>query len=373
MVESLRIPAGVRRVIGFGLTPVSAGRTIPRCFMNLSEFDYDLPDELIAQYPAAQRTDSRLLVPNSGLDEFRDMRFHELGTLLCPGDLLVVNDTRVLPARVMAAKPSGGKVEIMLERIRDDCTAIVQLRANKPIRDNQPLEVKGRRLGVEGREQGFYILRTLDGRSMSALFEDHGRLPLPPYVSRTVEAQDEKRYQTVYAEHPGAVAAPTAGLHFDQALIDSITSAGVRWAKVTLHVGAGTFQPIRNENVLTHRMHREWVEVDEATCLKIAATVESGARVVAVGTTVVRALESAAANGTLEPFAGDTDLYVTPGFEFRVVDALVTNFHLPRSSLLILVSAFAGKERVLAAYRHAVALGYRFFSYGDAMFLEKSR
>ena len=339
--------------------------------MNLSEFDYQLDNSRIARYPRPGRTDSRLLVARAGSGQFSDRQFHQLPTLLSPGDLLVVNDTRVLPARIFAAKPTGGKVEIMLERILDIQDALVQLRSNKPIRKNQELLVGRRTLIVKESRQEFFVVQTADGEPMTTLFEQSGHMPLPPYVNRDAEAQDDDRYQTVYAEHPGAVAAPTAGLHFDDALIDAVTEAGVGWTSITLHVGAGTFKPIHGENILDHHMHQEWLEVNADTCQKIIDTRLSGFRVIAVGTTVVRALESAAISGELEPFSGDTDLFITPGFRFRIVDALITNFHLPRSTLLVLVSAFAGRNHVLSAYQHAINQGYRFYSYGDAMFLER--
>lgn len=339
--------------------------------MNLSLFDYNLPEAQIAQYPTASRTGSRLLLASPGSCKFRDMQFKELTSLLHSGDLLVVNDTRVLPARMMAKKPTGGKVEIMLERILNVSKALVQLRSSKPIRTNQLLLANDARLVVCDQQQEFFVVHAIDGQSIAKLFEKHGQTPLPPYIDRSVEVHDQDRYQTVYAEHPGAVAAPTAGLHFDHALIKSITAKGIGWTSITLHVGAGTFKPIRHNNIQNHRMHREWLEVGAAACRKIIRTIESGSRVVAVGTTVVRALECAALSGELEPFAGDTELYITPGFTFRIVDGLITNFHLPRSSLLVLVSAFAGRDYVLSAYRHAIAQGYRFYSYGDAMFLEK--
>jgi len=339
--------------------------------MNLDNFDYQLPKSQIAQYPKPGRADSRLLLARPSLAGFSDMQFRELPSLLSPGDLLVVNNTRVLPARMFATKPTGGKVEIMLERILDSSTALVQLHGNKSIRRDQELMVKQRALVVRKSQQEFFVVQTSDDQPIAALFEQYGHMPLPPYVDRDSEAQDEDRYQTVYAEHPGAVAAPTAGLHFDDRLMHEITEMGVDWTSITLHIGAGTFKPIHCENILNHRMHREWLEVNQETCQKITATRQSGYRVIAVGTTVARALESAAADGVLEPLTGDTDLFIMPGFRFRIVDALITNFHMPRSTLLVLVSAFAGRDYILSAYRHAINRGYRFYSYGDAMFLEK--
>jgi S-adenosylmethionine:tRNA ribosyltransferase-isomerase len=334
-----------------------------------SDFHYDLPDELIARHPAARRSDSRLLHLDGRTGALTDLRFVDLPGLLRPGDLLVCNDTRVVPARLHGHKVTGGKVELLLERVLGGSRALVQLRSGKqPVPGSTILLPAGAAATVLGREDDFWVLDF--GTDPIAVFEGHGEMPLPPYLKRAAEDFDRERYQTVYARVPGAVAAPTAGLHFDARLLDACERAGVAQARVTLHVGAGTFQPVRADDLSEHRMHAELVEVTRATCDAVAACRAHGGRVVAVGTTSVRALESAAQGGRLAPFAGDTRLFITPGYRFRVVDALVTNFHLPESTLLMLVSAFAGRSHVLAAYRHAVTARYRFFSYGDAMFVE---
>ena len=346
--------------------------------MDLTQFDYTLPEELIAQYPLPERTASRLLnVTNEG--KLEALGFEALARLINPDDLLVVNDTRVIPARVLAKKPTGGKVEIMLERVLDEHTALVMLGANKPIRLGQILQIgcEQAEARVIDREGSFFVLRfEVDAQ---ALFESSGAIPIPPYIQRNAEELDKSRYQTVYSKTAGAVAAPTAGLHFDKPFIDTLKSKGVEFASVTLHVGAGTFQPVRVQTITDHIMHKERIIVDENVCSRIHRTKKRGGRVIAVGTTVVRALESAAllscsstANLPIEPFQGESDLFIYPGFEFRVVDALVTNFHLPKSTLLMMVSAFAGYDRVMAAYQFAVEARFRFFSYGDAMFLRKS-
>ena len=337
--------------------------------MQRSEFHYELPDELIARHPTGRRSDSRLLRLDGRSGGLEDIGFRDLPTLLRRGDLLVFNDTRVVPARLHGIKESGGRIEVLLERLLDGHRALVQLRSSKPPAPGSGLRFAGgTTASVERREGGFWVIEFASGAAQA--FELHGEVPLPPYLKRTPEPMDRERYQTVYARVPGAVAAPTAGLHFDAAMLGSVSAAGVSTTRVTLHVGAGTFQPVRVEDVRRHRMHAELAEVPEETCAAVDACRVRGGRVVAVGTTAVRALESAAAAGRLAPFAGDTSLFITPGYRFRVVDALITNFHLPESTLLMLVCAFAGRERVLSAYRHAVEAGYRFFSYGDAMFVE---
>ena len=344
--------------------------------MHTSLFDYDLPPSLIARFPATERTASRLLrLPPDG-DAPATLRFAEIGTLLKPGDVLVANNTRVLPARLFARKPTGGSVEIMLERILGDNTALVQLRTNKPIRDGQMLIAGQSKLVVTARRDGFFVVECQDGGDVAALFQSHGTLPLPPYLDRAVVAPDLERYQTVYASVDGAVAAPTAGLHFDQALIDQLRRGGIDWVTITLHVGAGTFQPVRAGAVESHRMHREWIEVEQPACDRINRAKSLGGRVISVGTTVVRALESAAQanqSGRLDAFSGDTELFIRPGYRFRVVDALITNFHLPRSTLLMMVCAFAGYEKIMQAYHYAIDHDFRFYSYGDAMFVERQR
>jgi len=352
--------------------------------MHIGLFDYPLPRSLIAQFPAPERTSSRLLVVPPGDSAPAVIRFGDIGRLLSPGDLLVVNDTRVVAARLAARKPTGGRVEMMLERILggaggtgETAKALVHLRSNKPIGHRQKLLAGGVEWVVAGRRDGLFVIecRGLDNGVMP-LFQAHGALPLPPYIQRAAGADDAARYQTVYARADGAVAAPTAGLHFDRALIRRLTRAGVQWATVTLHIGAGTFQPVRTQSLAAHRMHQEWVEVNHQACRRINQVKSRGGRVIAVGTTVVRALESAVqagsgpAPGALAAFSGDTGLFIRPGYRFRVVDALITNFHLPKSTLLALVCAFAGHAKIMRAYRDAVKRQLRFYSYGDAMFVQ---
>lgn len=333
--------------------------------MSLSDYNYALPDELIARYPAKERRASRLLEVAEG---HRDRQFSELPSLLNAGDLLVFNDTRVIPARLFARKETGGRTEILVERIEDDVTALVHLRASKSPKPGGRLVLNDvTEATVVERSGAFFRLRF--SRPVMAVLEALGEVPLPPYLGRDVERADTERYQTVYARHPGAVAAPTAGLHFDQGMLDETERRGVRHAFVTLHVGAGTFQSLREENIEQNRLHAERVIVNDECVSLVNETRASGGRVIAVGTTAVRSLECASANGTLEAFHGETDLFILPGYRFRAVNAMLTNFHLPQSSLLMLVAAFAGRERVLAAYRHAIEQRYRFFSYGDSMFL----
>lgn len=340
--------------------------------MLTSDFTYDLPDELIAQYPLAQRVASRLLV--LGRDgAVRDESIPYLRTLLQPGDLLVLNNTRVLAARLYGCKPTGGKVEILVERLLDDSTVLAQVKASKsPKPGSQILLEHGIAVDVVGRKNDLFQLGLASAKWMDVLNQE-GHMPLPPYIDRADESLDEDRYQTVFAEVPGAVAAPTAGLHFDQPLLDDLQASGIETAEVTLHVGAGTFQPVRVAKIEDHVLHAERVTVTAETCGKIADCKRRGGRVIAVGTTTVRSLEAAAYAGKLAEFEEDTRLFITPGFQFKVVDALLTNFHLPESSLMMLVTAFGGYEAVMQAYRHAVTSQYRFFSYGDAMFLERAK
>ncbi|HYW03758.1 MAG TPA: tRNA preQ1(34) S-adenosylmethionine ribosyltransferase-isomerase QueA [Gammaproteobacteria bacterium] len=336
--------------------------------MQRSEFDYDLPEELIAQAPPAERAAGRLLCLDGGTGAIRDRRVRELPELLRPGDLLVFNDTRVIPARLHGRKESGGRVEVMVERVLGPERLLVQVRASKPLREGQRLQLEGGMEAVAGaRRDEFRELRVTGDVPAEELLERHGHVPLPPYIRRADTPDDRERYQSVFARVPGAVAAPTASLHFDEALVAVLERRGLEHAFVTLHVGVGTFQPVRVQDVERHRMHAERVEVGTALCERVRRTRDAGGRVVAIGTTVVRALESAAAHGALEPFTGETRLFIRPGFRFRVVDVMLTNFHLPQSTLLMLVSAFAGRDAVLRAYRHAVSERYRFFSYGDAM------
>jgi S-adenosylmethionine:tRNA ribosyltransferase-isomerase len=337
--------------------------------MRRADFSYDLPPELIAQEPRERRSASRLL--DVSATSLSDREFAELPSLLRSGDLLVFNDTRVIPARVFGTKPSGGKVEILLERILEGRRILAHVHASKPLRSEAPIALSGGATArFIARQEDLFELE-LDVEPLE-FFERHGSLPLPPYIERAPTEEDRERYQTVYAKDLGAVAAPTAGLHFDEQVLARCRERGVEFAFVTLHVGAGTFQPVRVDDLAEHRMHAERVIVTDETCRQITAAQSRGGRVIAVGTTVVRSLESAARSDTLERFSGETRLFIMPGYRFKVVDALLTNFHLPESTLLMLVSAFGGYDRVMAAYRHAVEARYRFFSYGDAMFLERA-
>ena len=336
--------------------------------MQRSDFHYDLPAELIAQAPLAERRASRLLVLDGASAALDDRLFAELPRLLQPDDLLVFNDTRVLPARLLGRKPTGGRVEFLLERVLSARRALVHMRASHKPQQGAEIELPGGARARVGARSGELVEIELD-RDLVPYLEAHGQTPLPPYIARSPDAADRERYQTIFARAPGAVAAPTAGLHFDAAMIDALAARGIERAFLTLHVGAGTFAPVRTERIEDHELHAEWLEVSGEACAAIERCRKRGGRVVAVGTTSVRALESVARDGKLAPFAGDSRLFIYPGFEFRVVDAMVTNFHLPESSLLMLVAAFAGRHATLDAYRHAVAQRYRFFSYGDAMFV----
>lgn len=338
--------------------------------MKKSDFHFDLPPELIAQAPLPNRSDSRLLFVPPGDAPFEDRAFRDLTDLLQPGDLLVFNDTRVIPARLYGRKQTGGEVEILIERLLPGQEVRAQIGASKSPKPGSGITLQdGTRITVLGRDEGFYHLRFETDEPVETVLNRIGKLPLPPYIQRAADADDDSRYQTVFARHAGAVAAPTAGLHFDEALLAVLAAKGVQTGHVTLHVGAGTFQPMRAEHLKDHVMHREWLNVGAELCARIQATRAAGGRVIAVGTTVLRALESALVDGEVKPFAGDTQIFIFPGYRIRSIDALITNFHLPESTLLMLVSAFAGKERIFAAYRHAVTQRYRFFSYGDAMLL----
>ena len=341
--------------------------------LRLSDFDFQLPPELIAQHPAAVRSASRLLDGTGQLPV--DRIFSDLPGLLSPGDLLVVNDTQVIKARLLGEKPTGGAVEGLVERVIPGTREVwAHLRASKSPRPGTRVRFAdafdAEVLGRVGPEDSLFHLRFPDDPFV--LLRRHGHVPLPPYITHADEAEDEARYQTLFAARPGAVAAPTASLHFDEAVLAALDARGVKRATVTLHVGAGTFQPVRTERLAEHRMHSEWYEVGAETVVAIAATRAAGGRIVAAGTTALRALESAARGGTLLASQGETDLFITPGYDFRVVDRLVTNFHLPRSTLLMLISAFAGHAHVKALYRHAIESRYRFFSYGDAMLLARA-
>jgi S-adenosylmethionine:tRNA ribosyltransferase-isomerase len=338
--------------------------------MKKSDFRFELPPELIAQAPLPERSASRLLHVPPPPAAFQDLGMRDLPGLLRRGDLLVFNDTRVLPARLFGVKDSGGRVEILLERVLGTHEFRAQVGASKSPKPAGRITLDdGTPLTVLRREGEFYELRVDTGEPLERILLRAGRMPLPPYIQRAPDAADEARYQTVFARAPGAVAAPTAGLHFDAPLLDALAAGGVEFGHITLHVGAGTFQPMRAESVDDHVMHREWLNVGAELCERIARTRARGGRVVAVGTTVVRALESALQDGVVRPFAGETQIFIFPGYRIRAVDLLLTNFHLPESTLLMLVSAFSGRERVLAAYAHAVRARYRFFSYGDAMLL----
>ncbi len=338
--------------------------------MKKSDFHFDLPPELIAQAPLAERSASLLLVLDGNTERLVDARFRELLDLLQPGDLLVFNDTRVIPARLFGRKHSGGEVEVLIERVIGAHDVLAQMRAsNSPKPGTQLMLGDGVPVTVLGRDGAFFHLRFDTPEPLESVLHRIGRMPLPPYIKDVDHQRDTTRYQTVFARAPGAVAAPTAGLHFDAPLLDDLRARGVQFGHVTLHVGAGTFQPMRVDSVHEHTMHSEWLNVGAELCEQMRVTRAAGHRVIAVGTTVVRALESAMRDGEVKPFAGETQIFIFPGYRIRSVDALVTNFHLPESTLLMLVSAFAGRERVLAAYRHAVAQRYRFFSYGDAMFI----
>ncbi len=340
--------------------------------MKLSDFDYELPPELIAQYPAVERSASRLLHLDGASGAFTDRCFRDLAQLVRPGDVLVLNDTRVIKARLIGRKVSGGRIEVLIERVLDHGRVLAQVRASKPPRaGDRLLLAHGAMAQVLGRQDEFFELRFANCDDVYALLDQAGSVPLPPYIRHQPDAGDDERYQTVYAREPGAVAAPTAGLHFDDALMTELRRHGATFATLTLHVGAGTFQPVRVDNLAEHRMHGEWYAIPPATVDAVNAARSAGRSVIAVGTTSLRALESAAAGGELNGGSAETRLFIVPGHRFGVVDRLITNFHLPRSTLLMLVSAFAGMDNIRRAYRHAIEQRYRFFSYGDAMLIER--
>lgn len=346
--------------------------------MKRTDFSYNLPPELIAQYPLAERTDSRLLCLDGCTGEISHNIFSQLLDFISSDDLLVFNNTRVIPARLWGQKPTGGKLEVLIERLTGTHTALAHVRSSKSPKpgtdillcETQGASPSGFSLQVTGREGALFCLSSEGGLPLAQILGEIGHTPLPPYIDREDGIEDKQRYQTVYAEREGAVAAPTAGLHFSEELLAQCDARGIRRAAVTLHVGAGTFQPVKADNIQDHVMHAEYVEVDESVCEAVRATRSRGGRVVAVGTTAVRSLESASqAQGSIEPFFGDTDIFIYPGYKFSSVDALITNFHLPESTLLMLVSAFSGRDNILEAYRSAIENRYRFFSYGDAMLL----
>lgn len=335
---------------------------------SLSDFDFDLPDERIAQVPLPDRSASRLLQLDG--DRITDRHFADMVDQLAAGDVLVMNNTRVLKARFFGQKESGGQVEVLVERVLDNRTVLAQVRASKSPKPGNRIRLADAFDVTTGERAGEFFTLHFEG-DVFELIEAHGRLPLPPYIAHDADEFDEQRYQTVYSKEPGAVAAPTAGLHFDQPLLDKLADKGVTIAYVTLHVGAGTFQPVRVENLAEHNMHSEWYTISQETVDLVAAAQAAGRDVVAVGTTSLRALESASQSGTLQSGSGDTRLFITPGYRFKTVTRLITNFHLPKSTLMMLVSAFAGYDEIRKAYAHAIASEYRFFSYGDAMLLTR--
>jgi len=340
--------------------------------MRRDEFFYQLPEELIAQFPSEQRGSSRLLTMACPSGKLTDLEFSNLPGLLNAGDLLVFNDTRVIPARLLGNKETGGKVEILLERVLDDQRILAQVRASKPPKPGSLIHLQGDiKLELMERQDDMFVLDVIGEITVLELMQRIGHMPLPPYIQRDDNVDDVDRYQTVYAKKPGAVAAPTAGLHFTDELIQEITEQGIDSVFVTLHVGAGTFQPVRVDNIEEHQMHSEYLEVSADVCEKVRQCKARGGRVIAVGTTAVRCLETAAQAGELKPYQGETDIFIYPGYEFKVIDVLITNFHLSESTLLMLVSAFARTDNIMNAYQHAIEQRYRFFSYGDAMFLTK--
>lgn len=340
--------------------------------MRTQDFDFYLPSELIAQYPAEKRSGSRLLHLDGQSGNLTDSNFVALTQWLNPNDLIVFNDTRVIKARLFGHKVTGGAIEVMIERALNDHEALAQVRASRAPKAGAKLILEGNvEAVVIGRDDDLFHLRFLNDAPIYDLLEQYGHLPLPPYIAHAAESEDESRYQTVYAKHAGAVAAPTAGLHFDEAMLANIQAMGVMTAYITLHVGAGTFQPVKVDEISAHKMHSERYHIPEATLALIAQTKQKGGRVLAVGTTALRALESAAQTGVLKAGNAETNIFITPGYQFRVVDRLLTNFHLPKSTLMMLVSAFAGHAHIMRAYQHAVQQQYRFFSYGDAMLIER--
>ncbi len=340
--------------------------------MQVNDFHFELPDELIARYPLEQRSSSRLLCMNGDTGALTHRVFSDVLTLIEPGDLVVFNDTRVIPARLFGQKESGGKLEVLIERIVDQHHVLAHVRCSRSPKPGTKIVLDGGlEADVTGRHENLFELRfNQDGSLLDAL-EQHGHMPLPPYMNRDDELSDRERYQTVYNKNPGAVAAPTAGLHFDDALLAQLQDKGVETAFVTLHVGAGTFQPMKVDKVEDHIMHSEYIEVSETVVEAVKATRKRGNRVVAVGTTSVRSLESASRDGEIKPFCGESDIFIFPGYEFRSVDCMITNFHLPESTLIMLVSAFAGYDHTMQAYQQAVTERYRFYSYGDAMFISR--
>lgn len=342
--------------------------------MRTTDFDFYLPDDLIAQFPAKERSASRLLRLDGKTGKLADEKFIDLPEFIAPGDLLVFNNTKVIKARLAGSKATGGQIEALIERVIDPQHALAHIKSSRsPKPGSKLLFADAFEAEVIERQDDLFLIKILSNRDLLDLLDQYGSLPLPPYIEHDADAHDDERYQTVYAEQPGAVAAPTAGLHFDEAMLERLKVHGVNIAYVTLHVGAGTFQPVRVDNISEHKMHSELYSVPEETVALIKATQAQGKKVTAIGTTSMRALESAARSGELMAGSGETDIFVTPGYEFKVVERILTNFHLPKSTLLMLVSAFAGLEHIQQAYQHAIAQKYRFFSYGDAMLIERDR
>ena len=338
--------------------------------MHIDDYDYSLPKSLIAQYPTTERTDSRMLYLHRLSGEVEDRQFQDLLALLNPGDLLILNNSKVMPARLYGEKETGGKVELLLERVISATQVLSHIKVSKALKPGGVIVLNdGVRLVMQEREGALYRLALEGADDIFQVMEQQGHMPLPPYMEREDELEDQSRYQTVYARYDGSVAAPTSGLHFTEALLDQLHRKGVQVAEITLHVGAGTFQPIKVDDIAEHQMHQEWIDVPESVCQQIVQTKQQGGRVIAVGTTSVRSLETAALSSKLRSYQGETDIFIYPGFNFQVIDGMITNFHLPRSTLLLLVSAFASRESVLAAYHHAIEQQYRFFSYGDAMLI----
>ena len=340
--------------------------------LKLSDYEFYLPKELIAKYPEKNRTSSKLLHLQMKSHQIQDRKFTDILNLLQPNDLLIFNNTKVIPARLFAQKETGGNVEILVERLMDENNALAHIKASKAPKSGMKLYINEKPFfSVVDKENHLYHIRTCSNDTILDILYNHGHIPLPPYIERAAELSDKERYQTVYAEIDGSVAAPTAGLHFDNLLLKKLQEKGVAHAFVTLHVGAGTFQPVRDEDITKHDIHHEWLSISQEACDKINAAKAKGGRIICVGTTSVRSIETASTlNGHVSPYVGDTNLFIYPGYKFKAVDAIITNFHLPKSSLLMLVSAFAGFEFIKTAYQHAVDYEYRFFSYGDAMFIE---
>ncbi len=341
--------------------------------MKLSDFYYPLPDSLIARYPLSERSASRLLCLSAKTGTIRHRYFSDLVELLSPGDLLVCNNTRVIPARLWGQKASGGRIEMLVERILDVHRILAHIRASKSPKPASHLLFEHTQFEVLNRQDDLYELYCEDARPVAEVIEAIGQIPLPPYFQRMPDTADRERYQTVYAQHKGSVAAPTAGLHFDKKMLETLKHHSISIAYLTLHIGAGTFAPVRIEDITQHRMHKEYTQVDAMLCEQVKQTKERGGRVIAVGTTSARSLEAASRSGMISPYEGDTDIFIYPGFEFHCVDALVTNFHLPASTLLMLVAALAGYQSIMTAYQEAIREQYRFFSYGDAMFIDTTR